>query len=464
MSIEDKENINYYGPYVNLFPIGDVYVAVPSDVEKGGILGISSLGPSERVAIPDALSADLPHLVIPSFYATNLQTLTDLGLNSGGLVGVIKKGKYVIINVNSFAFALNNRFTEIMRSMLNNWTENVKEQSKRIREEITSLGYLNYLFQLKLLALKPEDPTKMSGTEYTGYLMDQAVFTDWIKSLPEDAQLKALNLGRRYQILEGMGTALKAYQENLDNNGPSDKTATTLSTLAVGSTIASEYAASISGGAHTGVNPLVSAIGQMSKPLVEKGGAALGYFGSLFSTGTYLRTSDQLSLNVGRLSEKEMNTKTAHQYASDLNELLKPGSDVNTFLHASVINLQDKGRLIPEKDRQQLVDAMKFTMLVAALALVYKSETGKVTDMELGAMLTGNMPVEDDKVKMSLKTEILKLWGGLGPLQKPMTLAALEYVDSDPDMKELTDPYKVFDGIRQTEGFSGEVHAKDLIG
>ncbi len=469
MSIpEDKEDINYYGPYMNLFPIGDVYIAVPNQ-EK--VLGMSPLSASDKV-VPVGLSADSPHPILPSFYVTNLHLFTDLGLTSGGLAGVAKKGKYVLINVQAFTFALNQRFHEIMMSVLDNWSESVKEQARLTREKLLSDEYLDYLNDLKISIIKSDqEPIKMSPTDYKRYLMDTTVFSDWIKSLPPEEQIVQRNLGRRYQILTGMETALNSYRESLQNHGPSKDSSTILSNLAVGSTAAGEYVGYLSGGAQAanavGLNSINSAIAQMSKPLVDKNAAALGYFGALFGTGTVYQTSNELSLNVGRLEDKEMSEKFAHQYAKNLSKLLKT-DDFNLFLNASVINLQDNGRSISEKDRQQLVDAMKFVLLIAALAVVYKSETKKLTDMEIGAMLIpetekGAIPVSDDPVKQALKDQILNLWGGLGNLQKPMTLAALAYVDTDPDMKDLTDTYKVFEGIRQTEELSEAVHTRDLL-
>ena len=71
--------------------------------------------------------------------------------------------------------------------------------------------------------------------------------------------------------------------------------------------------------------------------------------------------------------------------------------------------------------------------------------------MEIAAILTHQIPVSDDPVKQQLKGEILARFRESGKLQQPILNAALEYLNTDPDYKELFDVYRVFERIRQTE-------------
>ena len=77
------------------------------------------------------------------------------------------------------------------------------------------------------------------------------------------------------------------------------------------------------------------------------------------------------------------------------------------------------GATISVKDRGELVNGLKFVLLTTALALIYKSETGKVTDMEMAALLTNKIAVDDESGNASDKKSDIGLKGEPRPVEAP---------------------------------------------
>ena len=123
------------------------YISVPTDEKQLNVLGISTIDKSVQDVAKVGLSAGVPHLAQPSFYATNLNKLTRIGLNTGGLDGVSQDGRLIFIDPGAFAYSLQSRYNEIMISMLDRWNESIREMAELRRREYLSPAYLNWLDQ-----------------------------------------------------------------------------------------------------------------------------------------------------------------------------------------------------------------------------------------------------------------------------------------------------------------------------
>lgn len=396
----DQDSIN-----LAIVPVSTPVVVNTSSKERMDELGISTLEPSDKIMEKAGLAANSPTLVQPEFYATNLHKLTNIGLTTGGLDGVSQDGRLIVINLAAFSYSLQNQYYQIIISMLQKWGESIRLEAERIREELRSPALLNR---------------------------------------------KAAEL--HYQILAGLERALSEYQKRLQIN-PSAMAPFMMGSLAIGSTLLGDYLKQITGGANGG-NSILSAVTQMGRPLIDVN-PALGFFGALFGTGAAYQSGAAAGLNMGRVSPEVVTKQSAREYGVNMMKLID-SADFNLLLNAAVILSVRDGATISVKDREELVNGLKFVLLTTALALIYKSETGKITDMEMAALLTNKIAVNDEPVMQALKNQILDLKDNLGQLKLPMVNATLAYLNSDPKMNELLDFINVFGGI--TQELSEEVH------
>jgi len=130
-------------------------------------------------------------------------------------------------------------------------------------------------------------------------------------------------------------------------------------------------------------------------------------------------------------------------------EVLSPS--FNTFVEQVVLaKVAGAGTLTPT-ERQYMSTKVKLVLLMSALALSYKVETGAVTAREVAGMLTGEMdlaPGDYREVLISLiKVHVASLPEGE---RQKIVATMLEYLDSDPDVEELLEPSEVFRGILGT--------------
>ncbi len=102
----------------------------------------------------------------------------------------------------------------------------------------------------------------------------------------------------------------------------------------------------------------------------------------------------------------------------------------------------------------QWVSVLKVGLLLTAVALLYQVETGGGTAEEvIGCLRPGREVKEND-----LKTPLLKqIKGHLETLpandREAVILSMMEYLDSKPDLKSITDPIKVMQGMQSTGAF-----------
>lgn len=442
----------------NLFLIGNTtYLVIPADKQSLNVMGISSLEVSTAKVEQLSLGAGTPHLAQPSFYISNLNTLTNIGLSTGGLEGVSKEEGLILIDIAEFTNSIDEAKHNIIMSMLNKWAESIKEEEKKVYQDVQR-SYKQYL-DIQKETIESAYVTKMSPPEFRVYTQSSNNFEGWVQTLSPVEKSHVY----KYDTLSGIEKGVNGYREYLQENGPSAAAPFIMATMAIGSSLLGTYVAQLSGvvkaGAHAAVNPIVTAVIQTSKPLLDMGTAALGFLGTVFASGVVYQTSDQIALNVGRLAPKEMNFRFAQKYAKNLMGLIE-SPDFKRFLTASVIGLVRDGKQMSAADTQQLVRGMEVILLFTALAIVYKSETGKITDQEAGEMVSGKLNVSDDPIKTGLKDMILARVSDhkLGKLEQPLLNGILEYLNGDPNFDELFDVHKVFDGIRQTDALTEAIH------
>jgi hypothetical protein len=140
------------------------------------------------------------------------------------------------------------------------------------------------------------------------------------------------------------------------------------------------------------------------------------------------------------------------------------GNEVHLTVRAFIINefIKD-GEKVTEQRMQELISIAKLLMLSTALALLYKVDTGKLTDQEFAGMLTGENHIMTTELshealekmieEKTLPAELAAL-GLISQIHKELALLSnleerthilegiLNYMDSDPSVDALLDPLK----------------------
>lgn len=100
------------------------------------------------------------------------------------------------------------------------------------------------------------------------------------------------------------------------------------------------------------------------------------------------------------------------------------------------------------KQLQKIISAMRLTLLVNALSALYKTETGGLTSIEIGDMIQGKLSTEENSSQSALVQLIqTELKHFSAPVQARLLEGILTYCDQDPDVEELFDTGKAFNGI-----------------
>lgn len=184
--------------------------------------------------------------------------------------------------------------------------------------------------------------------------------------------------------------------------------------------------------------------------------AELGLIGAFYATMAQMQVA-VMRPAIEKLAQ-EQNIKesgkelAAKSYAAVVaKEVLNPSFSL--FLEHIV--LAKLGAAATLQDKEVLGAKVKLVLLMTALALLYKTETGKVTAEEVAGLLKGEIPLETG----DLKTVLIALIKGHISLmpqgQREQILnAILEYIGGDPPVEELLSPSEVFRGLLGTSTFA----------
>lgn len=197
-----------------------------------------------------------------------------------------------------------------------------------------------------------------------------------------------------------------------------------------------------------GVNPIQDACTQIAHifPLDLQETALLTI--NLFAGGMiYYATAETLA-SQGQ-GQRPPSLEFVKNYAQGTLDLVEKNT-VNAFLY-SLLSNKLEGRQLSNEQFQQLVAATKIIMLSLALALIYKTETGWLTEKEFAGLLTGETILPKGEIGADLVAAIRALLDSLptgdptNPLSRENVLIAmLAYLGSNPPVEELLNPQKTF--------------------
>ena len=214
-----------------------------------------------------------------------------------------------------------------------------------------------------------------------------------------------------------------------------------------------------------GVNSMKAASGawNVMQPHVAPGmaeglGMATAYYTEMASVQlAYMGPAVARALESG-LGYLPAKVARANSYAVLLvREIFSPRYEA--YMRGFIRSLGGEARTMSEEMMQQTLAKMRITMLTTALALIYKSETGGMTSIEIGDMLRHKMTVDHESLKGALITMVRTQLSLIPPKQRAMLIESiLEYIDGNPSLGELTRPAEVFDGILGTSTMDHILH------
>lgn len=198
---------------------------------------------------------------------------------------------------------------------------------------------------------------------------------------------------------------------------------------------------------------ITDAIQQMQAFIPSDMRAELGLIGAYYA----MMAAFQLAIINPALSKLEGSSqaqKTAEADKARRYAMMILGMVGDPRFHAFLVvrvvgRMQHADQLTPEQ-KTQLAVIVKVVLLMTALALVYKKETGKITSTEIAAYLVpGNiMKTAPEDVKAQLVL-MIKANLALLPAEQQMKVldGVLAYFDTDPKVDDLLDPATVFEKI-----------------
>lgn len=210
------------------------------------------------------------------------------------------------------------------------------------------------------------------------------------------------------------------------------------------------------GGEVESLKPVAQAWNAMAPFVASDMRAELGLLGAFYATMAQMQVA-VLQPAIEKMAKDAAVKGTGKELAAKSyailigKEVMSPSFSL--FLeHIVMAKLQ--GSMSPQ-DKEVLGAKVKIVLLMTALALLYKTETGKVTAEEVAGLLKGEVSLEKGDMRAMLAALIKGHIAMLPENQRTSILnALLEYVDSDPAVDDLLNPAEVFRGILGTSTFA----------
>ncbi len=184
--------------------------------------------------------------------------------------------------------------------------------------------------------------------------------------------------------------------------------------------------------AATGV-PMATQVAQ-ELSLVAQGMVVVSQLWSLPVTFAFLKSDPEMS-------EQGVTRASARAYSTTLVTFINSNS-FNDFLINRI-----QGLKIPAQKVSAIVSTIKVTLMISALALMYKVDTGSLTAGELKALISGKVKTPDDYMKSlitNIQTELAQI---PEPGRSKLVSTLLLYYDKSPDVESMMAPAKAFTAL-----------------
>lgn len=269
----------------------------------------------------------------------------------------------------------------------------------------------------------------------------------WLKSIQELAERSKKEDEKK--AIEGLAIAYHTYRHEMDLQGNSNFPLFAVGMIIVGTGV-HQLLTPVSESGKIDFNPVVDMYSKAFTPVIGDLRPELGLIGAIYAAGIkYFTMAEIASKSIGknvRLKEGEF----AKGYAENIVNLIGD-PEFNAYLLAIVTRGIPPGVNLIQEQLQERMAMIRIVLLATALAMLYKSEAGKMTSLEFAAMLKGDIRFKAGDIRATLIAFIKANLNDLPPSTREVLLGGLlEYFDSDPAIDTLSDPAKVFAGIYGT--------------
>lgn len=132
------------------------------------------------------------------------------------------------------------------------------------------------------------------------------------------------------------------------------------------------------------------------------------------------------------------------------------------WIQMTVINNIPGADKLDPKGKQQLTAVLKLTMVLVALAYLYKAETGGITSQEImdrvKGMLEGTIPLKDGSEEATLVLIMRAQLQELDPATKEKALTAMMTAIDNPsfvkNLDKMSDPLKAFENVFESVNYN----------
>jgi hypothetical protein len=136
------------------------------------------------------------------------------------------------------------------------------------------------------------------------------------------------------------------------------------------------------------------------------------------------------------------------------------------WIQMTVINNIPGAEKLDPKGKQELTAVLKLTMVLVALAYLYKAETGGITSQEImdrvKGMLAGTIPLKEGSEEATLVMIMRAQLQVLDPTTKEKALTAMMTAIDNPNfvknLGKMSDPLKAFENVFENVNYN----SKDL--
>ncbi len=341
------------------------------------------------------------------------------------------------LNGDAFIMNLADAKNQIINQQLDAWTKSLQIQKEIVERRLNSPQYLaeQALTSPQHLAqMAAQNPTAASPTERAEQLR---------------------NVPQQVAFLDGINNYLSGYRDRLAAGSPEAIAFSPVVAVAMPIGLTSALGASMA----VHAIPQITAAGATVfqdvwanvMPYVnDNANAILGLFGAMFTVATVYPGPALAGVAGANEQAKDLNFAIA--FAKKLLSVLNPEKSKSSD---GQIADNEFDRLVKSllggAGKDGMVATLKVALLAAALAMVYKAETGNITGQEFQDMVFPNS--EKERIilpKGDVRHELIAMIVSLLPrtgIESQLKSALTQYMNSKPNFDSLRTPGRVLEGL-----------------
>jgi hypothetical protein len=317
---------------------------------------------------------------------------------------------------------------QIMIIMLNKWSESIKEEKERVRDllrsplyqqiqEIQKVGHANTVTESR----KVEQPMIVNATDR---------LNDYLERIgTSDGTSQNLSAAPTVSAVVILGPMMIVTADPVSFASPSSPMAT--------------------------ISQVSTSMQQVVPPLVDIASALdVNLMVPLMQVAWEVAVGKTKAMP----SEFQCATKFAQQ-------VIQMATSPN-WIQMTVINNIPGAEKLDPKGKQELTAVLKLTMVLVALAYLYKAETGGITSQEImdrvKGMLAGTIPLKEGSEEATLVMIMRAQLQVLDPTTKEKALTAMMTAIDNPNfvknLGKMSDPLKAFENVFENVNYN----SKDL--